>query len=317
MPVVAAIAVAAVAHFTYYINYSLTYRIAYILPFPVMLGAICAARAFGRRRRLPAEISIIVLFLGLFATLVPVSLMIARGPRMNPLLTCLGRALVRAAAGNTKPLADARDILRDGRWTNGDTGDNLALVRKYAGDRKRVALFIHKANNFDADLAAATGQTHVFPVNVFMEDELSTATREYIVSYPHGLRDGDFIFVNAKLDNRLMRDIVEKLRSQFDFETVETTKAGISAIRLRDRHTLLPPMARRRVRREARRSGRPGSPLRAGPPLPPPTATRRFALDMRAGSLIVMPLLREKVLAPALLNHRFPRKDIVGHACHG
>lgn len=235
MPPVLAIAAAGALHFTYYVNYSLTYRIAYILPFPLILCAVFTTGIFRRRKRLPMELTVATMLVALFITIFPVALLAARGRRMNPLETCLGNAAIKSLAGNVNPLRQAWQSLWKGRVTNSDTPDNLALVKKYAGDRKRVALFVHKANNFDADLAASTGQTHLFPINMFLEDDLSSKTREHIMSYQHGLSEGDVIFVNNNIDNALMRDLINKLRSDFDFEVVETTRFGVAAIKLHTR----------------------------------------------------------------------------------
>jgi hypothetical protein len=72
----------------------------------------------------------------------------------------------------------------------------------------------------------------VFPVSQTAEDALTVSASERALAFEHGLGAGDVIFVDPLAVNALDRQIVRRLCREHDFEPLERTSAGVTALRL-------------------------------------------------------------------------------------
>ncbi len=114
------------------------------------------------------------------------------------------------------------------------------LVRKYAGDRPRVSLFL--GPRYTPEVLLLCGKAHVFPINMMDQDALVERTRRHAVEFRHGLEPGEILIVQSTpyeirllQDERgilLQRDLLMRLEREFDLERVETASNGLAAIRL-------------------------------------------------------------------------------------
>jgi hypothetical protein len=127
--------------------------------------------------------------------------------------------------------------------TDQRVSEAMALINRYAWNKRRIALFI--THELTTETLMLAGKANVFPMSNPIQDAISEPAKNRILSFKHDLHEGDMLFIEkAYLDSSVERDfkrpgqelqrsVVERLRQEFAFEEVERTPHGVSAVRLR------------------------------------------------------------------------------------
>jgi hypothetical protein len=131
------------------------------------------------------------------------------------------------------------------------SADAVYLIRKYAGDKTSVTVFL--SNDSTTESLLLSNKIHTYLINHPLEDDLNAQVSRFIFNHPPKLQIGDMVFLASDPSQLRMNDenilkfsgsvqyeqyrefqqqLVLLICEQFSFEKVEATSHGVTAFRL-------------------------------------------------------------------------------------
>jgi hypothetical protein len=111
--------------------------------------------------------------------------------------------------------------------------DTVMLIQQYAPDAERLLVLVPPETATDALIR--TGKVHLYPTShPPIEDLYNPVGYERVLAYSPTLTEGDVIFIQSdEADlNTMQREMLDRVRADFDFEWLEITPSNIAAVRL-------------------------------------------------------------------------------------
>jgi hypothetical protein len=117
---------------------------------------------------------------------------------------------------------------------NSQVTEACELIRKYAPDNPRVALFMSTDGQYcTTQIFVRLDKTHIFPIpEPRQADALPRYYEKFIEHYDPGLTPGDTIFVEQNELSGVVKKALDQIQRQYRFEILETSPHKVAAIRL-------------------------------------------------------------------------------------
>jgi len=113
--------------------------------------------------------------------------------------------------------------------TTPQVDEALYLVKKYAKDKPRIALFIEPDDTTETLMRSR--KVHVYPFNYPIIVSISPVISQRVIDFSSPLRTGDYLFL-SKEASEFQQTIVKSIQEKFNFIVRETTPRGVYAIEL-------------------------------------------------------------------------------------
>jgi len=228
-PLLAGLTMLGIGHFTYYLGFSLSFRIGYILYGPIAVGAIAVSIAFKYQDQIPKWLTLSLTFFFSVASLTPVTLFSLKPSEVNPYNYSLLRDVL-SFPSHPERLRVAMDRLYKPHNLYNVTTATVELIEQYARDKNKIAFFAPDADRLDALLRLK--KDFSYPYASSDHDGLEERNKNRILNYDHSLKAGDIIFVSTRHNQGLPYDLYSNLRKEFIMEPLEMLSNGVRALRL-------------------------------------------------------------------------------------
>jgi len=228
-PLLAGLTMLGIGHFTYYLGFSLSFRIGYILYGPIAVGAIAVSIAFKYREVIPQWFALSLAFFFSLASLTPVAIFSLKPREVNPFNYSLLRDVL-SFPSHPERLRVSLDRLYKPHNLYNVTSATVELIEHHAGDKNTVAFFAPDADRLDALLRLKKDFSYPFASSD--HDGLEERNRDRILNYDPNLKAGDIIFVSTRHTKGLSYELYSNLRKKFIMEPLEMLGNGVRALRL-------------------------------------------------------------------------------------
>ncbi|MBI4425042.1 MAG: hypothetical protein HY554_15020 [Elusimicrobia bacterium] len=228
--VVLAMAAFSIAQFTYFLGRSHWNNLYHVAIAPIFLAVYWLDWLSRPQRRLPSQLLAPLQYLAYFGFCV---LLWSSFPEFaDKVRVTAAYAVVESAAGRPVDLLDRVKNAWRATPRSPETAEAAYLIEALAPGQARVPVIIAPDQQLEA--LRLTGRANLFPMGNPWQDRLSPPAVERIVSFPHGLKPGDLVFLDKNVGRLLVIQgrLLHRLCGEFAFKTVASTPTGMVAVRL-------------------------------------------------------------------------------------